>query len=81
MLHARQDYQERIQDSENKIPEDEPVFLIRAQDVNAPEIVRYWAELAENYGAEDNILTAARAHSERMVEWQRQHGMKIPDMP
>lgn len=28
---------------ENKIPEDEPVFLLRAQDVTAPSIVRQWA--------------------------------------
>jgi len=32
MIHARNDYQTRIQDSENKIPADEPVvFLLRAR--------------------------------------------------
>lgn len=30
MIHARPDYN-RIQDPENKIPEDEPVFLLRAK--------------------------------------------------
>ncbi len=32
MKHGRKDYDERIQDSAKKIGEDEPVFLLRAQD-------------------------------------------------
>ncbi|KKL64489.1 hypothetical protein LCGC14_2164550 [marine sediment metagenome] len=35
MLYARKDYNKQIQDSENIIPDDEPVFLLRAQDINA----------------------------------------------
>lgn len=81
MLHARSDYQERIQDSANLIPEDEPVFLLRAQDVVAPEVVSYWIELAKDSGALPNIIEAAKKHVGLMVEWQREHGMKIPDMP
>ncbi len=80
MKHARKDY-DRIQDPENKIPEDEPVFLIRAQDVTAPEVVKYWAAKAKWSGAAQDIVHAAEAHAGRMVEWQREHGMKIPDMP
>lgn len=80
MKHARKDY-DRIQDPENKIPEDEPVFLIRAQDVTAPEVVRYWAMKAQCSGAKENIVKAARLQAERMVEWQREHSIKIPDMP
>ena len=50
MKHARKDY-DRIQDPENKIPDDEPVFLIRGQDTTAPAVLRYWAGLAagENF--------------------------------
>lgn len=81
MLHARKDYQERIQDSANLIPEDEPVFLIRAQDVTAPEVVRHWIEDAADHGATDNILEAAEEHLQRIIEWQRIHSIKIPDMP
>jgi len=32
MLHARKDYNERVQDNANIIPRKEPVFLLRAQD-------------------------------------------------
>jgi hypothetical protein len=33
VLHARQDYQDRIVDLKHEIPEDEPVFLLRGQDI------------------------------------------------
>jgi len=35
MLHARKDYNERVQDTAKQIPEDEPVFLLRGQDALA----------------------------------------------
>lgn len=80
MKHARPDYN-RIQDPEGKIPQDEPVFLIRGQDVTAPDVVRYWAMQAKSHGADDLIVQAAKAQADCMVDWQRDHGMKIPDMP
>lgn len=80
MKHAREDYN-RIQDPEGKIPENEPVFLIRAQDVTAPAVVRYWALRAREMGAAKNITETAYAQAEAMVQWQREHGIKIPDMP
>ena len=81
MKHAREDYQKRVQDSANLIPEDEPVFLLRAQDKLAPEVVEYWADIAEQEGASENIVKAARAHVELMQKWQEKNGSKIPDMP
>jgi len=81
MLHARKDYQERIQDSAHIIPEDEPVFLIRAQDKVAPDTVDQWAEWAEEGGAKENIVKHAREHAEAMRKWQETHGSKVPDMP
>lgn len=81
MLHARKDYQERIQDSANLIPEDEPVFLIRAQDIVGPDVVDRWADWAVEEGAKENIVRAARTHAEAMRKWQSEHGSKVPDMP
>jgi hypothetical protein len=80
MKHARSDY-DRIQDPEGLIPEDEPVFLIRAQDKNAPAAVRAWAAIARQNGAADNIVTMATLHAERMEWWQLDHGSKTPDAP
>ena len=77
MLHARDDYQ-RIQDPAGKIPEDEPVFLVRAQDRTAPNTVQYWAGLNEAVSPE----LAARAYQQvrRMLEWQQTHGCKAADL-
>jgi len=80
MKHAREDYN-RIQDPENKIPENEPVFLLRAQDKVAPLVVEIWALVAELVGADNHIVEAAFDHSQSMREWQFEHGSKVPDMP
>jgi hypothetical protein len=77
MKHAREDYN-RIQDPAGLIPEDEPVFLIRGQDVAAGEAVRAWAALAAKAGATADILNAAMDHADKMDEWPSK---KTPDMP
>jgi hypothetical protein len=81
MIHARNDYQ-RIQDPANKIPIDEPVFLLRAQDVTAADTVRAWAKAnrklmkaerekitEEQYASRMKAITLAEAHAYRMDEW------------
>lgn len=80
MRHARADYQ-RIQDPAGLIPEDEPVFLVRAQDKAGPATVSFWAEEAEAFGAAPEIVSAAREQSRRMEYWQATHGSKVPDLP
>lgn len=80
MKHARPDYAP-IQDPRGLIPEDEPVFLLRAQDICAPELVELWADRAEKRGALQNIVYAARRQAGEMIRWQREHKVKIPDMP
>ena len=79
MIHAREDYN-RIQDPENIIPEDEPVFLLRASDKFAPDVVEEWARRASMEGADQNIVEAALGQAIRMREYQQYHGSKIPDM-
>ncbi len=78
MKHARPDYQ-RIQDPENKIPEDEPVFLIRGQDKIGAATVRMWAELALAAGADPAMVASAWNHAKEMDLWQAKHG-KVPDL-
>jgi hypothetical protein len=80
MKHARPDYN-RIQDPENIIPADEPVFLIRAKDKAGPAAVRDWAGRAFQEGADDKIINAALQHATLMEQWQKEHGSQIPDMP
>jgi hypothetical protein len=59
MIHARDDYN-RIQDPAGLIPQDEPVFLLRAQDVAAPQIVAAWADAIERLGGSPELVAAAR---------------------
>lgn len=81
MKHAREDYNVRIQDSANLIPDDEPVFVIRGQDTAAPGTVEAWASLAEAQGASPIIVAMARKHAEAMRAWQEEHGSHVPDLP
>lgn len=78
MKHIRNDYN-RIQDPEGLIPEDEPVFLIRGQDINAPETLEAWARSNDLTGGDMNLSAAVRRHAENMREWQRTVKAKRPD--
>jgi hypothetical protein len=80
MKHARPDY-DRIQDPAGLIPADEPVFLIRGQDIIGPAAVDALADLAEYRGAAAHIVEAAREQARRMREWGFSRGAKVPDMP
>jgi hypothetical protein len=81
VLHARQDYNERIQDSAGLIPEDEPVFLLRAQDVCARAALRTWIQEAMSLNANEDIIQAARDQLDRFGHWRDIHPAKIPDLP
>lgn len=80
MKHARSDY-DRIQDPAGLIPADEPVFLLRGQDLVAPFAVRMWARNAELAGADPAIVASAIAQAEAMERWHEAGHHKVPDMP
>ena len=80
MIHARKDYN-RIQDPKGLIGEEEPVFLLRAKDRLAPNVVRYWAILLKNYGGDKDLVLRAEQWASKMEEWQKEHECKIPDAP
>ena len=68
MIHARESYN-RIQDPAGKIPEDEPVFLLRAQDAAAGATVRAWADLNAELGGDPELSRLAREHAAKMDAW------------
>lgn len=80
MKHARNDY-DQIQDPSGKIPDNELVFLIRAQDKVGADAVRSWAYLAKAAGADRKIVCLALDHADKMDEYVIVHGSKIPDLP
>lgn len=76
MKHARDDYN-RIQDPAGLIPDDEPVFLLRAQDQLACMAVEYYAYLCQRFRAPE-VAAKAQEHAKLMREWPKK---KIPDLP
>lgn len=80
MKHAREDYDRRIVDLDNKIPHDEPVFLLRGQDILAPGLLLEWAKQLRLHGGDPNMARTAEDHAQAMIDWQRDHGAKTPDM-
>lgn len=81
MRHARSDY-DRIHDPAGKIPEDEPVFLLRGQDKLAPDLLMIWAaRLRVEEGGDDKMAYLVENHAYAMLKWQKMHGSKVPDLP
>lgn len=68
MKHARPDY-DRIQDPDGKIPQDEPVFLLRAQDRYASLAVAMYAYILDRFGCDDRLVRMARDHVASMDAW------------
>lgn len=84
MIHARSDYNFRIQDAQHIIPEDEPVFLLRGQDKFAPEILKHYLQLLKDHNTDnqyDEMIFAIEQHIKFMINWQRERNIKLPDMP
>lgn len=79
MIHARKDYM-HIQDSKNKIPKDEPVFLLRGQDILAPELLLRWAAKLRLNGGQPEMARLVEDHAQEMIKWQAKNGSKLPDM-
>lgn len=79
MKHAREDYS-RIQDPSGLIPENEPVFLLRGQDVLAPKLLEEWADRLELNGGSKEMADLVRSHAKRMIEWQVNVKAKVPDL-
>lgn len=77
MKHARPDY-DRFQDPEGKIPADEPVFLLRGQDVCAAETVRAYAGMVERAGGSAEMVSLCRSWADQMEQWPKK---KTPDLP
>jgi hypothetical protein len=80
MKHAREDYN-RFQDPLNKIPEDEPVMLFRAQDKYAVQALRGYVNAINGdlEATEDaqKVAEVVREFSKEFEDWATQ---KSPDI-
>lgn len=83
MRHGRSDYQERIIDTlgphgAGAIPEDEPVLLLRGQDVYAWRAALAYADLVKPHAR--RVSDTVRRLVLEMKAWAATHG-KVPDIP
>ena len=65
----------------NRCADDEPIFILRAQDATAPLAVIDWINRASRYGADLHKVNEAMALAVQMIEWQIAHHdrVKVPD--
>jgi hypothetical protein len=59
-----------------KADDDEPIFVLRAQDSLAADAVRHWAERAEQAGSTPAKVAEARDIADAMERWPTR---KMPD--
>ncbi len=80
MIHARDDYNDgRIVDTKGKIPEDEPVFLLRGQDPFAVDMINHYIKLhLEHYGP-GPITQQLEKHIQRVINWPVKKKTDLPD--
>ena len=64
-----------------KAGNDEPVFILRGQDITMPSVLVCWAELVEsmNGGLPTIKSVEARKFALETIEWQKTHPAKTPD--
>lgn len=56
-------------DSGAQVPEDEPVFILRAQDISSAALVQLWMSL--NPQVDPEKMKSAQTIYERMKSWPR----------
>jgi hypothetical protein len=61
--------QELIDGCFAKAADDEPIFVLRAQDMLASHFVREWAFMAERHGASREKISEALACARAMEKW------------
>ena len=52
-----------------KAADDEPVFILRGQDMLAPDLVELWAEMAEGHRCDPAKVAEARELAAKMRAW------------
>jgi len=58
---------------------DEPIFVLRAQDNTASNVVRFWAAAARRAGCSDEKVNGAYEIADEMDAWAKANGAKVPD--
>lgn len=79
MRHLRQKYASLI-DPTNRFGKDEPVFVLRAKDVLAPQVLRHWAYSLIAAGGDARMAKGVLWWADQFEAWAAQNGHKLPDL-
>ena len=65
----------------DRIHPGEPVYVLRAQDLHAPAVIRHWADLAQQRGTPMTKVASARLVAQDMETWASANRtkVKVPD--
>jgi hypothetical protein len=66
-----------------EIPEDEPIFIIRAQDMTSTEALATYSRTARMVGADEHFLRGMADIMMDFADWRiaNQDKIKVPDSP
>lgn len=65
---------------QDKIPNEEPVFLLRAQDEFTPAVLVGYINLCNAWKMPPEFTTAVKIHLQKVRDWQSTVKMKKPDL-
>jgi len=76
MLHTKHDEPCLL-----KAADDEPIWVLRGQDLCTPQTIRAWAAGANARGAPYAKVQEASRNADEIEQWQRDHPdrVKLPD--
>jgi hypothetical protein len=63
------------------IPDDEPVLLIRGQDLAALATAEAWCVESERIGVDPALIAVMRQHMTLIAAWQENVAAKVADAP
>lgn len=59
------------------IPDDEPIFILRAQDKSTPQVINQYADTSLTNGSPSEHAAAARRIATDMRDWQASHPDRV----
>ena len=62
-----------------KVGDDEPIFVLRARDKDAPATILQWVDSARAAGVPEHRLVRAMNVAHQMIDWQINNGCKHVD--
>lgn len=68
----------KITQEYGNIPDDEPVLILRARDLVAPQVIDHYARLAEGNGSPAGHVALVREARDRFIQWQTDHPDRAP---